>query len=156
MSMSVSGGRRSKANLLMPLRPLRSSTINAAPPAAAAAPSKRLPKGAQRAAAAGAPVDDASNKLIAGVLLPAATVESSRQPAVALSAPDMDLIRLLYRKFCQQVRFGSSVQLNRGKCEVFLRKYGLMPHPKHVDDAMALLVSRPPLPPQSPRGIGSH
>jgi hypothetical protein len=42
-----------------------------------------------------------------------------------LSPHTLGLVRLLHRRFCQQVRFGSSTHLNRGKCEGFLCQYGL-------------------------------
>ena len=38
-----------------------------------------------------------------------------------------DAVRVLHREFCQQVRFGASVPMNRGKCETFLQGYRLYP-----------------------------
>ena len=51
-----------------------------------------------------------------------------------------EAVRFLYRDFCQQVRFGSSVAMNRGKCEGFLRDYDLQPSAKQTDQLMLLLL----------------
>jgi hypothetical protein len=51
-----------------------------------------------------------------------------------------DAARLLYRDFCQHVRFGSSVAMNRGKCEGFLSEYGLQPSAKQTDHLLAMLL----------------
>lgn len=57
-----------------------------------------------------------------------------------MTAQHREAARFLYRDFCQQVRFGSSVAMNRGKCEAFLHEYGLQSSAKQTDQLMLLLL----------------
>eukprot|EP01048_Picozoa_sp_COSAG05_P010172 COSAG05_NODE_881_length_6789_cov_21.387743_13_plen_328_part_00 len=107
--------------LLVPLRSAAGSRINSRA-------GKALKSSSQHSKAPPPPADQAPS-------LPTASLSISD-----LSVQHRDVVRLLFRKFSQGVRFASSVQMNRGKCEAFLTQYGLMPHAKHLDEAIGLLL----------------
>ena len=112
-------------------------------------PAKRRAKPAANTAAAAA-----ATAAAAAHAAPTAGGSKAGAALLAAMAPQhREVSRLLYRDFCQQVRaqeanppaafyayssalrgcvwsqvrFGSSVQLNRGKCDGFLRDYALLP-----------------------------
>ena len=70
----------------------------------------------------------------------AAAATAGAEPLGQLQPQHRDIVRLLYREFTQQVRFAASVPMNRGKCEGFLREYGLFPGAKQAEHLMTLLL----------------
>jgi hypothetical protein len=100
------------------------------------------PSAAVASAQGGAEVTGAAggNDGAAGGKARAAGAEAGAALLAEMTAQHREAARFLYRDFCQQVRFGSSVAMNRGKCEAFLHEYGLQPSAKQTDQLMLLLL----------------
>ena len=127
----ATAAERQRDKLLMPPRALRSSTgsrLNSKAAKASQQPQQQHSKA--KVPLAGTPERGTDSQ-------PASV---PRADLSALTPRHRDVVRLLYRKFTQHVRFASSVQMNHRKCESFLAQYGLTPHPKHLEEAVRLLL----------------